>query len=148
MRGIKPLVKKGVTAMRRGFGFLWVAVTSILIALVGVIAYQAGWAAGAATNVANGAAAAAPYYYDGPGFFGFGFFWFLFILFLLFVLFRVARFGRGWGYGGWGHRGYGYGGYSGKQDGVPPAIEERMQEWHKRAHGEPAPAPPSDTKTV
>jgi hypothetical protein len=137
--------------MRRGFGFLWVALTSILLAVVGVIAYQAGWAAGAATHVADGAAAAVPYYYDGPGFFGFGFFGFLFFLFLLFVLFRIARFGRGWGYGGWGHRGYsGYGAYSGGKGGVPPAIEERMQEWHKRAHGEPAPTPqpPSDTKTV
>ena len=133
--------------MRRGFGFLWVALTGIFIAIVGVIAYQAGWAAGAATHVADGTTAAVPYYYDGPGFFGFGFLWFLFILFLLFVLFRVARFGRGWGYGGWGYGGWRHGGYKG-YGGVPPAIEERMQEWHKRAHGEPAPAPPSDTKTV
>jgi len=85
--------------MRRGFGFLWVALTGILLAAVGTIAYQAGWAAGAATQVPAGAAAAAPYYYYGPHFDGFGFFgffWFLFILFLLFVLFRIARFGRGW----------------------------------------------------
>jgi hypothetical protein len=34
--------------------------------------------------------------------------------------------------------------------GVPPAIEERMQEWHKKAHGEqpsssttPPPPPPT-----
>jgi hypothetical protein len=134
--------------MRRGFGFLWVALTGILLAIVGTIAYQAGWAAGAATQLPAGAAAAAPYYYYGPhdGFGFFGFFWFLFILFLFFVLFRIARFGRGWGYGGggWGYKGF-RGGYGG---GVPPAIDERMQEWHKRAHGEPAPAPPSDTKTV
>jgi len=130
--------------MRRGFGFLWVVLTGILLALVGTIAYQAGWSAGVATHVADGAAVAAPYYYGGPGFFGFGFLWFLFILFLIFVFFRIARFGRGWGYGGWGHR-YGYGPGKG---GIPPAIDERMQEWHKRAHGEPAPAPPTDTKTV
>ena len=135
--------------MRRGFGFLWVALTGIVLAIVGVIAYQAGWAAGAATQLPAGAAAATPYYYYGPHFDGFGFFWFLFILFLLFVLFRVARFGRGWGYGGgWSHRGYGYKSFGGGQGGIPPAIDERMQEWHKRAHGEPAPAPPSDTKTV
>jgi hypothetical protein len=135
--------------MRRGFGFLWVALTAILIAVVGAIAYQAGWAAGAATHVADGAVATVPYYYDGPGFFGFGFFGFLFFLFLIFVLFRIARFGRGWGYGGWGYRGMGKGGYyGGGHGGIPPAIDERMQEWHKRAHGEPAPAPPSDTKTV
>jgi hypothetical protein len=134
--------------MRRGFGFLWVALTGILLAIVGAIAYQAGWAAGAAAQLPAGAAAAAPYYYgphDGFGFFGF--FWFLFILFLFFVLFRIARFGRGWGHGGWGYRG-GWGGYGGGKGGVPPAIDERMQEWHKRAHGEPVPAPPSDTKTV
>ena len=135
--------------MRRGFGFLWVALTGILLAIVGTVAYQAGWAAGAATQLpAGAAAAAAPYYYYGPhdGFGFFGFFWFLFFLFLLFVLFRALRFGRGWGYGGggWGYKGY-RGGYGG---GVPPAIDERMQEWHQRAHSEPAPAPPSDTKTV
>ncbi len=73
-------------------------------------------------------------------------FGFLFFLFLLFVIFRIAAFGRGWGYrGGWGKGMYGRG-YGG--GGIPPAIDERMQEWHKRAHGEPAPAPPSDTKTV
>jgi hypothetical protein len=135
--------------MRRGFGFLWVALTTILLAVVGVIAYQAGWSAGAATLPA-GAAAAAPYYYDGPHFIGFGlfgFFWFLFILFVLFWLFRAIAFGRGWGHGGWGYRRWG--GYSGGQGGVPPAIDERMQEWHRRAHGEPAPTPPPpDTKTV
>src|SRR6266851_435089 len=123
--------------MRRGFGFLWVALTGILLAIVGTIAYEAGWAAGAATQLpAGAAAAAAPYYYYGPHFVGFGFFgflFFLFFLFLLFGLFRALRFGRGCGYGG-------------GKGGVPPAIDERMQEWHKRAHGEPA--PPSDTKTV
>lgn len=147
--------------MRRGFGFLWVAVTSILLVIVGVVAYQAGWSAGVSTQVpAGAAAAAAPYYYYGPHMFGFGlfgFFWLLFFLFLLFWLFRIARFGRGWGHGGWGYRGWkGYGGYGGggqggqggQGGGIPPAIDERMQEWHRRAHGEPSPTPPSDTKTV
>jgi hypothetical protein len=138
--------------MRRGFGFLWVALTGILLAIVGAIAYQAGWAAGAATQLPAGAPAAAPYYYYGPHFDGFGFFgfiWFLLFLFLLFGLFRALRFGRGWGHGGWGYRGgWGGYGYGGGKGGVPPAIDERMQEWHKRAHGEPAPAPPSETKTV
>src|SRR4029077_8184607 len=106
---------KGATAMRRGFGFLWVALTGILLAIVGTIAYQAGWAAGAATQLPAGAAATAPYYYYGPHFDGFGFFgflFFLFFLFLLFGLFRALRFGRGWGYGGggWGPRG-GWGGW-------------------------------------
>jgi hypothetical protein len=139
--------------MRRGFGFLWLAVTSVLLVLVGVVAYQAGWSEGAATHLADGAAPAVPYYYYGPHFIGFGFFGFLFFLFLLFVLFRIARFGRGWGYGGggWGYRGWkgGYGGgQGGPGSGIPPAIDERMQEWHRRAHGEPTPTPPTDTKTV
>jgi len=134
--------------MRRGFGFLWVAVTTILLVVVGVVAYQAGWSEGAATHLSDGVTAAAPYYYYGPHFFGFGLFGLLFFLFLLFVLFRIAAFGRGWGYGGWGRGGYGRGFGRGYGGSIPPGIDERMQEWHKRAHGEPAPAPPSDTKTV
>src|SRR5260370_18375621 len=129
--------------MRRGFGFLWVALTGILLAIVGTVAYQAGWAAGAATQLpAGAAAAAAPYYYYGPhdGFGFFGFFWFLFILFLLFVLFRIARFGRGWGYGGWGYRGgYGGHGYGGGGDGLPPPLPDRVQERDPPARGRPAP---------
>jgi hypothetical protein len=140
--------------MRRGFGFLGLVLTGILLAIVGVVSYDAGWSAGAATHVVEGTAGAvAPYYYyGGPHFFGFGFFGFFFLLFILFIsfgLFRALRFGRGWGYGGWG-RGYGMkGGHGG---GVPPAIEERMQQWHKRAHGEapptPAPSPPPDQTQV
>jgi hypothetical protein len=124
--------------MRRGFGFLWLALTLVIVAVVGVISYQAGLA----THLPAEAAAVAPNYYYEPHFFGFGLFGALFFLFLLFLLFRVARFaawgGRGWGGGGgWKHGGYG--------GGVPPAIEERMQEWHKHAHGEqtaPVPPPP------
>jgi hypothetical protein len=75
-------------------------------------------------------------------------FWFLFILFGLFFLLRLAFFGRRhWGGGGWGYKGgHGYG--------MPPGIDERMQEWHKRAHGEqapgtpPPPPPPPDRTTV
>src|SRR5207245_10065218 len=81
----------GVTAMRRGFGLLWLALTAIFLVIVGVVAYQVGWSDGAATHVADGAAAV-PYYYYGPHFFGFGLFGFLFFLFLLFVIFRIAAF--------------------------------------------------------
>ena len=133
--------------MRRGFGFVGLVLTAIVLVAVGVISYQAGWSSGVATQVPAGTAAVAPYYYGyGPHFWGFGIFGFfalLFFVFLFFGLIRAAMFGR---MGGWGHRGgpkhWGYGG------GVPPAIEERMQEWHRRAHGEPAPAPPTDTKEV
>src|SRR5260370_4478251 len=135
--------------MRRGFGVLWLALTSIFLVSVGVVAYQVGWSDGAATHVADGAAAAVPYYYYGPHFFGFGLFGFLFFLFLLFVIFRIAAFGRGWGYrGGWG-KGYywgppagGAGGLRGRR--IPPAIDERMHEGHKRAHRQPPPPPPPD----
>jgi hypothetical protein len=141
--------------MRRGFGLIGLVVTAILLAIVGVIAYNVGWSDGVATHLPDGTAAAAPYYYGyGPHFWGagfgiFGFLWLLFILFILFGLLRFAFFGRmlrgggGWGYGhggGYGHRG------------IPPAIDERMQEWHKRAHGEQPsgtpPPPPPDQRSV
>ena len=121
--------------MRRGFGLIWLAVTLVIVAVVGVVSYQAGLATHLPAE-----AAIPPNYYE-PHFYGFGLFGLLFFVFLLFLLFRVARFGR-WGGGGWGGGGgWKHGGYGG---GVPPAIEERMQEWHKRAHGEPATAPPPD----
>ncbi len=135
--------------MRRGFGILALVVTAVVIAIVGVIAYQAGWSEGFAQHVPDGttqAVAPYPYYYGyGPHFFGFGWiFGLLFFLFLGFIFFRVVAFGlmggrRGWGYGkGWGHHG----------GGIPPAIDDRMKEWHRQAHGETAaPAPPSAPST-
>jgi hypothetical protein len=143
--------------MRRGFGLIGLVLTVVVIAVVGVIGYQAGWSEGFAQHVPNGAAAApAPYpYYGGfygPHFFGFGWiFGLLFFLFILFVFFRIARFamwgGRGYGRG-WGHQG----------GGVPPAMDERMREWHSKAHGEqpstpapgasPPPPPPPDQRSV
>jgi hypothetical protein len=122
--------------MRRGFGLLWLALTLVIVAVVGVVSYQAGVAA----HLPEGAAIP-PNYYE-PHFYGFGLFGLLFFVFLLFLIFRVASFGR-WGGRGWGGGGWKHGGYGG---GVPPAIEERMQEWHKRAHSEPATAPPPDQK--
>ena len=123
--------------MRRGFGFLWLALTLVIVAVVGVVSYQAG----VATQLPAGAAVPSTYYE--PHFWGFGLFGLLFFIFLLFLLFRVASFGR-WGGRGWGHGnpGWKHGMYGG---GVPPAIEERMQEWHKRAHGEQTPPPPPPT---
>jgi hypothetical protein len=120
--------------MRRGFGLIWLVLTLVIVAVVGAVSYQAG----VATHLPEAAALTPNYYYE-PHFFGFGLFGLLFFVFLLFLFFRVARFGR-WGGGGWGGGGWKHGGYGG---GVPPAIEERMQEWHKRAHGEPATTPPA-----
>jgi hypothetical protein len=146
--------------MRRGIGVLWLVLTTIFVAVVGVIAYQAGWSEGFAQHVpaVDGTTAVAqyPYYYGyGPHFFGFGWiFGLLFFLFILFLIFRVASFGRwaGRGWGGYGGRG-GWKGYGG--GGIPPAIDERMREWHKQAHGDqPAesgsapPPPPPDTRSV
>jgi hypothetical protein len=118
--------------MRRGFSLLWVVLTLVIAAVVGVLSYQAG----VSTHLPEGAALP-PYYYE-PHFAGFGLFGVLFLVFIFFLLLRVFSFGRwGGGHGGWKHRGYGSGG------GVPPAIEERMQEWHQKAHGEqPASTPP------
>ena len=119
--------------MRRGFSFLWVVLTLIIAAVVGVVSYQAG----ISTQLPAGAALP-PYYYE-PHFYGFGLFGFLFLLFIFFLLIRIFSFGRwGGGHGGWKHGGYG--------GGVPPAIEDRMQEWHKRAHGEQTPSPPPDQR--
>jgi hypothetical protein len=133
--------------MRRRFGLIGFLVTLIVLVTVGAIAYNIGWSEGLSTHVPEGAAAAPGYYgYGWHGGFGFfGIFFFLLFIFGIFWLLRMAFFGRmmmrG---GGWGYKGGGYG------HGVPPGIEERLQEWHKRAHGEPSPTPPpaSDQRTV
>ena len=130
--------------MRRGLGLVWALVTLAVVGAVGWLAYGAGVAQGASTAGQNGPAtnpAVYPYYVHTWGF-GFGFFpLFLFIL-LLFFLFR-----RPWGYRHWGG-GYGrHGGYGGPTPGsseLPPPLEERMQAWHSRAHGDTPPAPGAD----
>jgi hypothetical protein len=149
--------------MRRGFGFLGLIATVIVLVIVGAIAYNIGWSDGVNTHLPAGTAAPAPapYYYGfgfHPFFAGFGILWFLFILFGIFFLFRLAFWGfagrRMWGYG----RGWGYGGHGG--DG-PRSFEERAQEWHRRQHepqssqtpqsppgSTPPPPPPSDTRSV
>ena len=131
--------------MRRGFGLLGLLVTIVIVAAVGVIAYQAGWTDGFAQHVPENATAAPagyPYYY-GPHFFGFGWiFGLLFFLFLAFIFFRIVAFGLfgGWRRGGWGY-GRGMGHHHG--GGIPPAIDERMKEWHRQAHGDAPSAAPS-----
>jgi hypothetical protein len=138
---------KGAIDMRRGFGIFGLVATAILLAIVGAIAYNIGWSDGVNTHVAAGTAVAPVNYGYGPGWgegFGiFGLLWFLFVLFVLFSLFRLVFFGRRMMGGGWG-RGWGHGrGFYGH--GMPSGIEERMQDWHKRAHGEQAPASPGNT---
>ena len=135
--------------MRRGFGLIGLLVTAVLVVIVGAIAYNIGWSDGVATHLPAGTAADPGPYYYGYGWHPFGFFgifFFLLFIFGIFWLLRLAFFGRmmmrG---GGWGYKGGGYG------HGVPPGIEERLQDWHKRAHGEPSPTPPPpppDQRTV
>jgi hypothetical protein len=150
--------------MRRGFGLIGLIATTILVVIVGVIAYNIGWSDGvgthlpAATNVNDGGAVApyyyGPHYWGGSGFGIFGIFFFLLFLFGIFFLFRLLFWGvmgrRMWG-GGWGYgRGWGYGPGSG---GTHP-FEEKAKEWHARQHGEQPPAgttpppPPTDTRSV
>jgi hypothetical protein len=102
--------------MRRGFLLLWGLMTLIIATVVGGLAYWAGVASHVATVAApNGG----PDYYFYPHFFGFGFiFPLLFILLILFIVFRPRRRHGGWGPGRGGH------------------LEQRLEEWHKRAHGE------------
>jgi hypothetical protein len=130
-------------------GILVVLLLAVVGVTVGVFAYQAGVAQGLVTSgkvvIPDGGVGVVPYgyhmmpFYGGWGF-GFGFVRCLFPLlgfFLLFSLLRLAFWrGGGWGRRGWGHGGYG--GYGPSGSNVPPMFDE----WHKRAHGEPAATPP------
>ena len=117
------------------------AVGALVLAVAAAIAigaYNAGVAHGVAESARAVAAPQAgtlvyPYAWGRP--WGFGFFPVFPIFFFLF-LFVVLRglLWRGQWRGGWG--GYGY-------HGVPPAFEE----WHRRAHAEQPPAPPSGGTT-
>lgn len=153
--------------MRRGFGFVGLLVTVILLIIVGAIAYNVGWSDGvnthlpAVTQTGDGTTTVPAYYYGGPHYWGgpgfgiFGIFWFLLILFGIFWLFRLAFWGfagrRMWGGGGWGYgRGFGPGG-----QGRWGSFEERAQEWHRKQHGDQPPTsgttpppPPTDTRSV
>src|SRR5216684_820099 len=122
LRTSNPRISRSEIDMRRGLGFLGLLVTIVIVAVVGVIAYQAGWSDGFAQHLPEAGATAAPvanypYYYGGPHFFGFG--W---------------LFGRlAFGFGRWGHRGWGYGG------GWHQYRDDRMREWHDRVHsGQPS----------
>ena len=110
--------------MRRGFALAWTALTALIAGTAAYFSYQAGWSAGIGTKIPEGATAIAPYYYGPHWDFGFfGFFWFLLFLFLIFGLLRgFARMGRGYGGGRW-QRG---------------PMEDRLREWHRQAHDQPA----------
>ena len=119
----------------------------VLIAAIAGIAYfafNAGMAQGSPVTIQapSGESAQMPYPYNGygmpfhrpfgPGFDCFGMLILLFLFFLAVKAFRFMFWGPRWGghMGGrglWGRHGWGEGD-------VPPMF----QEWHKRAHGEPA----------
>jgi hypothetical protein len=115
--------------MRSRFAFLWVLVTAAIAGLAAYIAYGAG----VATHVTTSAATDGAAYYYHP-FFGFGFFLPILVIVLLFWALRPRR----WGPGRWG----GYGMKGGFPQGVPPHLEQRLQDWHRSAHGEGAGTPP------
>jgi len=134
--------------MRGGFLFrviLGVALVAGIIAL-GAGVYQAGFAAGTASDGAVVAVPPGVYGYGWGWHFGFGIFGFLgflFFFFLLFGLFRaIAWDGRGWR-GGPGGYGRGYRG-PGMGPGGDPADRERwnatrnawLEDWHRQAHGD------------
>ena len=60
--------------MRRGFGLLGLLVTTILVVIVGAIAYNIGWSEGVATHLPAAAQGGdgAPYYY-GYGYYPYGY---------------------------------------------------------------------------
>jgi hypothetical protein len=128
--------------MRRGFVLVWTVVTAVIAGIAGLIAYQAGYAAGLATKLPAGGAAVAPYWaYGFHPFFGFGFGLFPVLVLILVVVLLFSAFGRRrWGY--FGYRGY-PGGAGGP--GSPSPFEQRMRDWHDRMHDEQPPSPPSAT---
>ncbi len=119
----------------------------VLIAAIAGIAYfafQAGIGQGSPVTLEapSGQSAPAPYPYYGWGIpfhhpfgFGFGCFGPLLALFLLFLAFRAFHFlfwGPRWG---WRHQRFGRGLWGRHwEEGVPPMFDE----WHKRAHDNPA----------
>src|SRR2546430_4485414 len=97
--------------MRRGLGFLGLLVTIAIVAVVGVIAYQAGWSEGFAQHAPQAGSTAAPagyypYYYRGPHLFRLRLdFRPLFFFFILLLFFPPAVRFRPGGHPGRGYRG-------------------------------------------
>lgn len=127
-----------------GWGFLGRVVLGIAL-VTGVIAlgawvYQAGFAAGVATEGVVDGTPAIGYGFGWHGGFGiFGFLGFLLFLFLLIGLLRALtwRGPRGWGGRGWGpgygrrsagdHEHHGFGPWESR-------AHEAFDDWHRRAH--------------
>jgi hypothetical protein len=124
-----------------------VLLTVLLIgaaAAIGYMAYNAGWAQGAAQSgvqvAAPAAVPAAPYYGYSPYAyhpFGPGFLWCLAPLFFLFLLFFAMRLA----FGGWRHHGpWGWKGGWGSPE-MRDEWRRKAEEWHREMHAG------SETKT-
>ena len=109
---------------------------------IGIGSYNAGVAHGIAESgraIVTPPAAGAPYPYGWHRPWGVGFFP-IFPFFAVFFFFFVLR--GLWGGGRWGGWGPGWGYGHRYRDGVPPAFDE----WHRRAHGEPPPSKPAESR--
>ena len=107
----------------RGFSFVGLLVAIVLTLVAAAVGYNVGLNISLATNAVP-PAGYLPYGY-GWGF-GFPFFGLIFGLIFLFLLFGLIRRAAWGGRGGWWHHGE-----------VPPRVDQKFQQWHRRAHGEP-----------
>jgi hypothetical protein len=133
--------------VNRGIAFAVLTTALVVGLLVGGFAYVAGLNAGGVV-AATGTVPTTVVY---PVWHGFGFFWpfFGFLFFFLLIGLLVRVFG-GWGRGGGGgpRGGWGWGGPGGwdrsrwEQGDVPPPVDNALQNWHRRAHGD-EPTPPA-----
>lgn len=121
---------------RRGRGILWGLATLLIAGAVGIAAYQWGLSTSFAGTAPAAAAGASPYY--GPWAYGmgsgFGFGLFHLVGFLFFVLLLVAFVRFAFGARHWG----GYGHWGGPHGPRGAYFQERFEEMHRHAHGEPA----------
>jgi len=129
----------GGEEMGRSIGFS-IFVGLLLLALlagVGYVAYQAGFAQGVASSSTGALApayvqpalvATTPFLYPPlPWAYGFGWLGCLVPFLLVLVFLGLMRLTFGFG----GHRGWRRGGYGPGMRGMPPFVED----WHRRAHG-------------
>ncbi len=131
--------------MSRGFGFIGVLVTLVILGIAGTIGYSLGWHAGLSAT-AGGATSTIVY---APWGFGFPFFGFLFTILFLFLIFGLIR------RAAWGSRrmssGPGLGGHSGRgwdHRDLPPMVDATLRDWHRQAHGEPTGEQAGDDPTT
>ena len=118
--------------MRSRFAFIWVLLTAAIAGVAAWIAYGAAMATKVVATVPATAGGVPQYYYYGHPWFGFfPFFGFFFFLLLPFFLLRPRR----WGWGGpYGMRG-------GQGPGGSGNLEEKLSDWHRKAHSSEEEAP-------